>query len=723
MENKPHYIPFGKFVYRTPLFSLKALKNPHFIVPAIFDEALYIASPELWREKVKRKTKNPMLEQTLYKYQMRSASRCTPFGVWAGCGVGVIGNKTNVDIYPTESCLPAARIDMHCLHALIRKLEADERIQKQLRYFPNDTIYEIGTKYRYVEYSFNHGIKEYQLSQIDRSEFVDAVLQKAKSGAIRDELARSLVTEDVSEDHALQFVEEMILNQLLNSELDANITGPIDPFHALVEKLSHFSDIEAIQNQLSEILSELEKVNTSRLGNAIGSYERLDELLEKIKDGAITKQQLQVDLFKPAFQATVSEGLVEELARILVVLDFITPKKPNANLEAFIESFSRRYEEQEVPIVEVLDSEIGIGYPSAGQLDDNELLNGLSLFSDIPPKSGDSIFRKLLLEKSGGKNVNVIMLKTEDFNIPENINISHMPHTVSVLCSILKDREAGRLFWLRSPNHSNAVSVLGRFCYLNTDIHEFVNEITEKQKTMTQAVIADFVHGGPNERGENIMLRPCLNEYEVHYNTPSSVGSEFQIPVSDLMISVRRKKIILRSRKLDRVVFVRMATFNNHTINTMPVYRFFGDLQEIEYPKQLFFYGLDLLGQYSHIPRIMLENCILTTERWKVWKEEFIGWKCRSDEELLVLAKEWRKKRRIKNRFINISGKGEGLVLDLENSVAMRVLLKELEKNQVIWLEEFPFSEQNSVVRSGKFPFANEFIFSFYKGMYDGGKT
>ena len=107
-KNNPYNI-LSEYVLRTPLlpfsFFQELTKSEHITDQALYDavndkiivEALYLASPSLYSEIQKWKKEEltdlkeiKRLKFSILKYLSRMASRCTPFGMFAGCSVGEI---------------------------------------------------------------------------------------------------------------------------------------------------------------------------------------------------------------------------------------------------------------------------------------------------------------------------------------------------------------------------------------------------------------------------------------------------------------------------------------------------------------------------------------------------------------------------------------------------------------------------------------------------------
>ena len=172
--NNP-YDNFDNFVLRTPLLPLnffqkltaqdtvsqdqikEVFKNP------VVSEAIFLASPSLYFEALKwaedPEKDNQKLAYSILKYISRMSSRCTPFGLFAGCALGTISkdpdhNEKELELNKPEENKRHTRLDMNYLVALSQDLIRSENIKKQLLFYPNTSIYKTVNQLRYVEYKY-----------------------------------------------------------------------------------------------------------------------------------------------------------------------------------------------------------------------------------------------------------------------------------------------------------------------------------------------------------------------------------------------------------------------------------------------------------------------------------------------------------------------------------------------------------------------------------------
>ena len=152
---------FGAFVYRVPKLSLEEMKlitKDNIIEKVIASkdilEAIYISSPALYKEIIRylkgnyNSNKVLKLRLSVLKYLLRMTYRCTPFGLVAGCGYGLLDSKDEILIndYTRKS-----RLDMDVSYRLVREISKGKAIRDKLLYTLNTSVYFWGNECRYIE--------------------------------------------------------------------------------------------------------------------------------------------------------------------------------------------------------------------------------------------------------------------------------------------------------------------------------------------------------------------------------------------------------------------------------------------------------------------------------------------------------------------------------------------------------------------------------------------
>src|SRR5256886_4349560 len=112
-----------------------------------FRDALFVASPHLaaavdpWR-KEPDSDKGRATERSLVSYVLRAAGRPTPFGLFAGCTTGIIGERTCLRLEGGAGYRRRTRPDMDYPWALAEAGERDPALRRGPGYRPHSSPYQ-----------------------------------------------------------------------------------------------------------------------------------------------------------------------------------------------------------------------------------------------------------------------------------------------------------------------------------------------------------------------------------------------------------------------------------------------------------------------------------------------------------------------------------------------------------------------------------------------------
>ena len=70
------------------------------------------------------------------------------------------------------------------------------------------------------------------------------------------------------------------------------------------------------------------------------------------------------------------------------------------------------------------------------------------------------------------------------------------------------------------------------------------------------------------------------------------------------MISVRKGKLVLRSKKLNKYIIPRLTSAHNYQRNSLPVYHFLCDMQHLGRNMIFFNWGTTLESMFPYRPRV-----------------------------------------------------------------------------------------------------------------------
>jgi len=726
---------FEEYVVRTPLFScsdflekingntltdkeLKEICND-----PIFQEAIYLASPYLYEELVQwliseeRNSLQPneKLKNTILKYYSRMSTRCTPFGLFSGVGLGKFRDEifilaaNRLDTSTPLSVTRDTKLDMHFLVSLAKHFDANPFIRSKIQHFPNNSIYKIRDKIRYVEYENVNGKRDYIISTAPLSNELENILQFSKHGKTIQEIAEILINNEIGEEDAKEFIDELIDNQVLVSELEPNVSGNdfLDKLISVLHRIG-FNEEEEKLRKIKDKLNNLD----SNLGNPVSHYTEIEELIKSFQTDYEKKYLFQTDLYFDQAKE-LSTSWKKELKKGMSFLNKMTLLNKNTHLEKFKKAFYERFEEHEMPLSFVLDAEVGIGYRqdviSKGvhpYLEDILLpvsQNKKELSIQLSPVH--QILNEKLQEALS-ENLLIVELTNEDLKDFEE-NWNDLPDTISFMTTIVSENQREKMI-LDGGGGSSAANLLGRFCSEKSEVQNFTKSIAKKETELyPDKILAEIIHL-PEARIGNVIRRPSLRNYEIPYLAISVLPEENQILVDDLYISLKNDKIILRSKKLNKEIKPYLTNAHNYYSNSLPMYHFLADLHSDNKRTGIYFNWGGLQHIYKFFPRLEYKNMILSKAAWKITEKDIEPLKLsiNNKEEFLSDLNSWRIKRKIPV-WIQWMQSDNTLTMNLENYDFAKLFIQIILKEKSIMIEEFLYNENDDFMR--------QFIFSMHR--------
>src|SRR6185295_14637368 len=143
-------------------------------------------------------------------------------------------------------------------------------------------------------------------------------------------------------------------------------------------------------------------------------------------------------------------------------------------------------------------------------------------------------------------------------------------------------------------------TLLGRFCHSDRAMHDTVTaNLAAEEALRPEVVFAEVVHLADG-RLANISARPVLRQHEIVYLGRSGAPHDRQIPITDLLVSVRNGRVVLRSQSLGKEIVPRLTNAHNFVNGALGPYRFLASLQSQD--SRVMFFGIGPLGQLPHVP-------------------------------------------------------------------------------------------------------------------------
>lgn len=689
-------------------------------------EALFCASPSL-DQAIDAWLTDPECPRArgvttiLVRYVSRMSGRATPFGLFSSCAIG----RTSVDAH---TALPIdgfstirrhTRLDMHYLTELVEALEKQPALRAGLRYRPSTGLAHVGDHVHHAESESEKGARRYKLVSLDASGELESALRAAVDGALPDDIARAVVREnpalqsdDADDDHrvARAFVDELIESQVLVSELEPRITGP-EPIHHVIGVLEERAEGRVAAETLARVRDELLAIDAAGLGVPSNRYQQVTTILGALPAPVEVARLFQIDLARPADVCTLGSHVMTELARGVDLLRRFAGPGGDPALGAFRERFASRYEGREVPLVEALDEELGVGF-GATSASPSGLIEGLLLGGgggggvELGARDAFLLARIAQVIASGAsvweltdKDVEALEQRSGrqvplDATSPGPAELADVFATSIQLAASSRDA-LDRGDFKASVSWSGPLAMLlGRFCHGDPNVERATRACLGVEEALgPDVVMAEIVHL-PAGRIGNILCRPVLRRYEIPYLGASGAPSDHQILLNDLLVSVEAGEVRLRSKRLKRWVEPRMTTAHNPLSTALSPYRFLCALA-FQRVRSMFSWRWGAAAYLPYLPRVVSGRVVLAHAQWTLDEDELATLVKQKGAKAFAALRELRARRRIP-RWVSFADQGDHVLpVDLENILSCETFLELAKGRHAVTLQEmFPAPDE-----------------------------
>lgn len=693
------------FMIRTPLLSQNCYRN-------IFDrglteddmtkmlmdqfndnsikEAILVASSSLYEAlcKLNNKQECQKREQiinSLLKYYIRMTTRTTPFGLFSGVTLGEFGKKTEAKFMDKQHHKKRARPDMEWLYTIMRKVENDESILKELYVTSNDLCTINGSRLE-VPYISNYGelYKDTSSKNISASvrytsqvEFV--VNMSKKSIKYKDLLSLLKSNNPMKDKNKIEaFLRQLLNNEYIITEIRPPLTDT-EPFQYVLSILRNIDAANDLYIELLKIKNLIDEYNMTPVGEGIGLY---NKIINKMKNLSKCNNYLQVDLRLKEEKVLLNENIKKEIEKAAEVLLRLSPKKSEPYYISqfkndFIESYGTN---REIPIIELLDDDKGIGSPATYKM---PISNRVETIPQEEPE--DLKYQKYLIGKvlqSFLRREDEIVLNDGDINImgaenPSEFKIDEIPMSLemNVLISAKsqEDIDKDNYMMFIGPNFGStyAGKTFGRFIdILPNEIRNKLKNLNDVMEDMVEddVVFAEIVELPNSGRVSNVTVNWNPRNYEVAISTNHN-NNKNKISITDLYIGIdHNDKFYIKSKNLNKKVIIT----SGHMLNIESgsnIYRFLREISEEntrDIITRLFKNGLE---KFSYVPRIRYGKVVLSPEKWKVSNDIL-------HEDISLINKDkfyeviniWKENWNVP-KFVYLTDADNRLLLNLENKL------------------------------------------------------
>jgi thiopeptide-type bacteriocin biosynthesis protein len=677
-------------------------------------EALYLATPSLlerigyWKNKPDS-PKSRKVEQTLLKYMIRMSSRPTPFGLFSGIHLGQVSSRTNLLSHTLEHDGRKTRLDMFYLFAIKEQLLKSNVRHDRLSYFPNPSHYFVAEQCRYIEVYQSKETRQYRLSAIEADEYFVFLLNEAKGGTSFNKLVNSFLINytEANKVDVEAYVQALIDESVLLADIPIPFTGKLSN-SALLNSLSNIGAINVVDH-LSNVLHQLNKLDEVKLGK-VEDYKNILQRLNQVPVKADEGKLFQADVYRSFETCQLNQEQVTTLINQLTLLKGLSHQSVDV-FNDFITKFDERFEGQLVPLAQLLDDETGIGFSNETGYE-APLLAGLNIaknkakaVSSPLETTLDSLVTRAITAPEN-KNDTVIALKSKELkkHLSRTSCDDALPASFAVMISLYEDGCENLIIKLKGCYGPSAANLLGRFCHLNVDLEKKVKDHLEKeQKHSPEVVFAEIAHM-PEGRGGNVIARPHLRRYEIVFMADSSLEERFQIPIHDLYVWVENHQVKLWSKRLKKQVVPRLSSAHNYSSRSLSIYKFLSMIQK----QSGWTPSFNLPSSYaqaSFVPRIMLDNMVLSEKTWRIPRKELESVMDKTEinyNKLTQLQKTYQL-----DDNVSYAVNDNVLQLNLKNPLMFEILLAESKSIIIVELKEVLIAQYQTPVKSNNGEYYN----------------
>lgn len=704
-----HIQPVGFVMIRTPLLPIdnaERLFVPNtnsdtsstialMIADPVIQEALAVGSPDLFhaikylqRDPTSRKARQA--QANLLRYLIRMATRSTPFGLFAGVSTGRIGKAMDLQICQPKKFQKRARPDMQWLLYEVHQLEQRPEVRQYLRFFTNPATY-VQSERLYILPTNTYGQEEKEDTiSIRLTAVVKFVLDLAQNGCTLQYLEQQISSRwpSATEEQVSGIIDNLREKGVIQSDLRPPLTWKdLTPLDYVLEKIRHIPEIDDVREGLLSVLEQARRYSLKALGEGSEAFQQLCDITRA--SGSNARSTVQVDMRTEFAKFEFSSLVAKEAARAAEILLRLSTYGPRLrHLNAYRQEFYERYGEgRTVPILELLDEDIGLGPPLTYLMPKRQRSGSHVEVPSYPHR--DRVLLALALEATRDGRLEVplsnLMLRSLEVNeswedtIPDSSEVY-----VSVSATSQDEINNGNFSLILGSRTGTLLAgrSFGRFCdLLAKDVLDDLALLAQTEEEIYPGTLfAELVYLPGNGHSANVAIRPALRSYEIAFTVAPGVHRDKVISVQDLLVGVRDNRFYIWSKSHNKEVVIRDLHLLNYN-NAPNICRFLAEAScEGVTPLSAFDWGA--AARLPFLPRLRVGRIILCAAQWKV-PRGLIGRDIEHTnkiEKFSAAFRSWREEWNIP-RFVFLTQADNKLLLDLDNPMCVQDLADEYKQD------------------------------------------
>ena len=646
---------------------------------------------------------DPEAAAKLLRYLIRMSTRPTPYGLFAGVALARWGPETDLSLAPARP-RTRTRPDMDWLLRLVMNAESRPEVRKRLCYLANPRAFVRAGRVFLPEAAPTADSNAPAPAVSARaSNVVRRALGLARTPIPHERLVAELATTPgATIEKVEKLIEELWRQTLLLTDLRPPLTAP-NPAAYVACRLRDNPSAADLLERLETALAWMAEWDALPIEKGAVAYRNLVTHSDAEESAA---SAAQVDMAIALGCSRITRAVAEEAVRAAELLLRLSPLPVGLpHLDAYHRSFEARYgTEREVPLLELLDPNFGLGPPSPfhgappGADPRKAALRQQTLY-DLGITALRE--RQLVVELDEEKLARMESWSPSSHTAPESLDLS-----LFVVARSATDVDEGRFQVVVGPN-LGAIAAgrnLGRFAdLLGPEAMAALGAVGRAESSQhPDCVWTELSYLPRRFRSANVAIRPHPRSYEITIGTTPGRPPDHMIPPDELVVGSRDGRFYLRWPARDAEVIA----CTGHMLNNMQapdVCRFLDDLRR-DGKAQFTSFDWGPAAALPVLPRIQVGRIVLSPARWRVDLRVRSELALASPAAFFASLRKWRAHWLVP-RYVYLSFGDNRLLLDLDDKAQadqLRVEIRRLgEDAQLLLQEALPAPEHAWVGGSG----------------------
>jgi thiopeptide-type bacteriocin biosynthesis protein len=559
----------------------------------------------------------------LLRYQIRMSTRPTPYGLFAGCAILPFGTRTDARVLTTFG-RSRTRPDMGWLIDLVTEAETDAAIRRQLRWTRNPLARIEGDR---VSLSASAPAGSGSTSQPVSVRATPVVRRALELAAHPIEYSRLAAELQRASAFATPAKVEQLLSELWKQTfLLTDLRPPLtidSPARYVLDRLSSIDAAQPIAARLAACLDAAAAWDRAPHQESDAAFRAVLRTAGRPEDGS-KDPPVQVDL-GIAVSGRLSGAIAEEAARAAELLLRLSPSPRGlGSMAAYRNAFVARYgAEREVPLLELLDPDRGLGHPSS---------HGHAHVGP-EPSVAEARSRALLQLACTALHNRTRAVSLDEATLaristgPLDDRAAPVSLDINVLVSATSSSaiDAGDFTLVVGPNLGGwaAGRNFGRFADLFGGEHggDLIRRAAalEQERHDPECLRVELVFLPANVRSANVAVRPAVRSHEIVFGVSPGVPDACVIPLEALVVGVAGSRLRVRWPAANRVLRVVAGHMLSHH-GAPPVAQFLIDAGfDGVIPFTSFDWGP--AEGFPFLPRVQVGRVVLRPAEWNLSKD------------------------------------------------------------------------------------------------------